>query len=467
LRTAAPRINTSLQFAAIALLAVCIGAAVGRDPRYSVLLLGLAAAGGAVAWAIVRPAPAFAVMLATLAFVPVYASPLVHNFTVELTAFGLWLIVVAEGLKRLGRPRTLRFTFVDGAVAVFVAALAVPVFASVRTPKDFATPLFLWLGPYLAARLTLGSTQRLFGFLRMIAVLAIFTVPFVLWEYLSGSNPFTRLSINPVEASVWAHPQTRFGQTRPSAAFGHPLALSMFLVSASLFCLALWLASRDERRRRWWLIAAAITFAAQALTLSRTGWIMAAAGVSLLAFIRFGSDAKLRLMAMLGAVAAVLVVAISALPAERSVVLSITGSGQTQLAAGAQYRKSLGADALRPGVLHLAGNRKSPFVQSVLTPFGFYQTQEESLDNSYIFLADGYGLVTLGAFLLLGLSVAVLFLRLRTATTLAALPAVVLANLVALYFVAFITQQQVFFWLLVGACGALAQLFPRRTVSGP
>ena len=225
----------------------------------------------------------------------------------QLTALGLWLIVVAEGLRRLGRPRTLRFTFVDGAVAVFVAALAVPVFASVRTPKDFATPIFLWLGPYLAARVMLNSTQRLFGFLRLIAVLAMFTVPFVLWEYVSGSNPFTRFAFNPVEASVWAHPQTRFGQTRPAAAFGHPLALSMFLVSASLFCLALWLASRDERRRRWWLTAAAVTFAAQALTLSRTGWIMAAVGVSLLAFIRFGSGAKLRLMGVLGAVALVLV----------------------------------------------------------------------------------------------------------------------------------------------------------------
>ena len=467
MRTAAPRINTSLQFAAIALLAVCIGAAVGRDPRFSVLLLGLAVIGGGVALAVVRPAPAFAIALATLAFVPVYASPLVHNFTVQLAALGLWLVVVAEGLRRLGRPRTLRFTFVDGAVALFVAALAVPVFASVRTPKDFATPIFLWLGPYLAARMMLSSAQRLFGFLRLISVLAICTVPFVLWEYVSGSNPFTRFAFNPVEASVWAHPQARFGQTRPAAAFGHPLALSMFLVSASLFCLALWLASSDDRRRRWWLTAAAVTFAAQALTLSRTGWIMAAVGVSLLAFIRFGSGAKLRLMGVLGAVALVLVVALSALPSERSVVLSITGSGQSELAVNAQYRKSLGTDALRSGVLHLVGNRESPFVQSVLTPYGYYQTQEQSLDNNYIFLADGYGLVTLAAFLVVGLSVAALFFRLRRTTTLAVLPVVVLANLVALYFVAFITQQQVFFWVLVGACGALAQLFPRRTAPGP
>jgi hypothetical protein len=116
--------------------------------------------------------------------------------------------------------------------------------------------------------------------------------------------------------------------------------------------------------------------------------------------------------------------------------------------------------ALQPGVLKLAGNHETAFVQSVRTPSDTYRTEPASVDNNYIYLADFWGLITLAAFLLVSLVVAALFLKLRS-TVLAVLPAVVLANLVALYFVAFLTQQQVFFWLLVGACGSVAQLHRR------
>jgi hypothetical protein len=185
---------------------------------------------------------------------------------------------------------------------------------------------------------------------------------------------------------------------------------------------------------------------------------MATAGVALLCLVYFGPGAKLRLANMLGAGAIVLIAVLAVLPTERTVVSSILGSGPAELPGNVAYRKNLGREALRPGVLKLTGNRDSSFVQSVRTPFG-YRTEGASVDNNYIYLADKWGLTGLAAFLLLSLALAFLFLKLRT-TVLAVLPAVVLANLVALYFVSFITQQQVFFWLLVGACGAAAALRP-------
>ena len=238
----------------------------------------------------------------------------------------------------------------------------------------------------------------------------------------------------------------------------------MFLVSASLFCLALWLASRDERRRRFWLTAAAVTFAAQALTLSRTGWIMAAVGVcywrssALVGRQTAPFGGAWRGRAGLG----------SASPACRRNVASSSDHGlRTERARGQRLVQEVAGDGCASPWSPPSGGQSQESVRPVLASLWLLPDPGTVLDNNYIFLADGYGLVTLAAFLVVGLSVVALFFRLRRATTLAVLPAVVLANLVALYFVAFITQQQVFFWVLVGACGALAQLFPRRSASGP
>lgn len=453
----------ALQLIGLAVLSVAAGAAAALDPKPALLLLGAAAACGFVLCAITWPVPVFALITATLAFVPVYAAPRVGSFDLNPTVLGFWLIVVAESLRRISQVRTLRFTALDAAVLVFFGTLYLSVLTSVHTVHDNMEPVFLWLGPYLAARLVLSDVQRLFRFLKLIAMIALITVPVLVGEYLSGSNFFTSLSINPSQAAIWAVPQSRLGATRVAGAFGHPLALAMFLVSACLICIALWLVSRRGGTRWWWLLAAGAIFGAQILTLSRTAWVMAITGVALLALVYFGPGAKLRLVAMLGAATIVLFAALALLPAERTTFSSILGSGPGELPVNADYRKNLATEALQPGVLKLTGNRESPFVQSVLTPSGTYQTQSASLDNNYIYLADKWGLITLAAFLSLSLVIAFLFLKLRN-TVLAVLPAVVLANLVALYFVAFITQQQVFFWLLVGACGAMAQL-PMRNIA--
>jgi hypothetical protein len=449
-----------MQLAGLGAFGTAAGAVAALDPKPALMVVAATAVCAFVLCAIRWPLPAFALTTATLAFVPVYAAPRIGDFDLNPTALGFWLIVIAECLRRRERGRTLRLTVLDAAVLIFAGSLFVSVLASVHTIHDDTTPVFLWLGPYLAARLVLSSAERLFQFLKLIAVLGVFTAPIVALEYLSGSNFFTSLSINPVQAASWAVPQIRLGTLRVAGAFGHPLALAMFLVSASLICIALWLSSRDRVTRWAWLLAAGVTFGAQILTLSRTGWVMAAVGVVLLAIIYYGPRAKLRLGMVLGAAAVCLVAALAVLPTERTTFLATFGSGPAELPANITERKDLASVALQPGVLKLAGNHETAFVQSVRTPSDTYRTEPASVDNNYIYLADFWGLITLAAFLLVSLVVAALFLKLRS-TVLAVLPAVVLANLVALYFVAFLTQQQVFFWLLVGACGSVAQLHRR------
>ncbi len=462
--TAAGAIRRTIALACLAALAVGLGLALDTNPRAVAALLIASALLVFVLYGVGKPTVVFAVATATLAFVPVYASPLLHNFTPNISALLLWLTALAEVLRQGGWPRALRANPIDIAVGLFFATMLIPVFASVRSVNDIGTPLFLWVGPYLAARLVLSSEERVYSLLKLLAVVATVSIPLILWEAASGSNPFTHLDINSQE-SIWAHPQVRLGATRVAGAFGHPLALSMFLVTASLICVALWLRASTPSERKRWLVAGVAIFGAQLLTLSRTGWIMAAAGIALFAIIHFGRDSRRRLAGALAITGAVLVAALAVLPAERAVVTSISESGSGQLSENATYRTSLASQALRPGVLKLAGNRQSPFVEQTLTRFGYYQAQSASIDNNYIYLANQYGLIVLAAFVAVVATVARLFVK-QVHSPLAVLPALVLANLVALYFLSFITQQQILFWLLVGACGAFAQIASRTTPGG-
>jgi hypothetical protein len=432
-------------------VSIAVGLASGSNPIAAVALFaGLAF----VAWAAARPLLFFAAVLATLPFLPVYASPLVGNASVNLSALGFWLVAVRTGVFR--RHSESRLTSIDAAVLGFFAIMTLPVAVGVRSFDDYLYACFLWAGPYLAGRLVLTHIRLLVRFVKLIAGAALLTLPFVLYEYLSGSNLFLALNFNPKEAELWTQPVTRLGENRVAGAMGHPLALSMFLASASLICFALWLGSQRPSRAAW-LVAALVIFAGQSLTLSRTGWIMFAVGVALLAVIYFGPQARLRLSVALGVTLLIASAALSMMPAERSVVTSIFGSGPGELPRNADYRRDLALRALEPGVLAMFGERESAFRTTVQTPSG-PRSSPASLDNNYVYLADRWGLVTLAGFLLIAMAVVLLYLKHRRRAVVTVLPAVVLANLAAFYFVAFITQQQVLFWVLLGACGALSRL---------
>jgi hypothetical protein len=82
-----------------------------------------------------------------------------------------------------------------------------------------------------------------------------------------------------------------------------------------------------------------------------------------------------------------------------------------------------------------------------------------SIDNEYILLADQWGLIPTAALVLVLLTLlpVIAHARSRGSGPMVALPIVALASFGALIFVAFITQQQLMIWLLVGASGAVAE----------
>jgi hypothetical protein len=81
-------------------------------------------------------------------------------------------------------------------------------------------------------------------------------------------------------------------------------------------------------------------------------------------------------------------------------------------------------------------------------------------DNAYILLADTWGLVP--TFALFGLAISMLVVLLASyglpGELIGILPIVAFTCMVAIFFVAFITQQQVMIWFLIGAGGAAAEL---------
>lgn len=437
--------------------AAVAGALIGLRPSTAAVAIALFVAAALVALAVQRPAAAFVGVTATLALIPVYAAPLVGNFTVNLTAAGLWLVIAAVTVTQLRHGVGLRPTPIDWAVLLFFALLLVPVLASTQTPSSYVALWLLWLGPYLAARLVLVNPARVELFVRGLAVAALVTVPFALFERVSGTNLFFMVASNYKEADRWAHGSTRLGAERVAAAFGHPIAYSMFLAAVTLLCLAAGVQTRTPRRR-WWLLAAAVLFAVQALTLSRTGWTMLAAGLFLVALVQLGAGAKRRLALILATAVGLGAVAFAFAPVERQVVSAVaTGGGPESLTRTRAHRQWLLSHATRPGVLELTGQPESHFNRSVLTPTG-YRTERASVDNAYLSLANKQGLVVLVGFLLVVLSVMWTFLGTFRRSPLAVICAVTLVIFVGLWFVALITQQQIFVWLMIGASAAVGQL---------
>ena len=118
---------------------------------------------------------------------------------------------------------------------------------------------------------------------------------------------------------------------------------------------------------------------------------------------------------------------------------------ETRVDNSSRYRQALLSRALEPGVLNLWGNQ-----QNEVTP---YVSGSTATDNAYIILADTWGLIPTAALFFLALALLAIIARAygRDATGLVAFPIAGLASLVALFVVAFITQQQVVIWMVLGA----------------
>jgi hypothetical protein len=225
----------------------------------------------------------------------------------------------------------------------------------------------------------------------------------------------------------------------------------MVLASSALFSVAMGVSSRERKHRRIWYAVAALSLGTQALALSRTGWLMIAIGVIVLAMATVQGSTRRRLVVLLVIATSVVLLTALLIPKEVQVLPGVGGASEYTFTTSGQYREALLARALEPGVLHLWGNSVN-----MVTPF---VTLDTATDNAYIILADRWGLIPTAALILIALTLLLAVIRTYSykAEALTILPIVAFTGLVALFFVAFITQQQVMIWLLVGAAGAAVE----------
>jgi hypothetical protein len=436
------------------LLGGFLGVALVAKPALVLALVALVLALIGIGVAFVRPDIAFGGLVVLMALLPTYASPSIGPILFIPAAAASWVLggalmwrnMVTEGV--LFRPN-----YVDYAVGAFVGLMAVSVsFSAQVAPSDLVHFMFMWAGPYLGVRLLLSKVESPVKVVAIsFAVMTMVLAPIAIAESLGGSNPFFNLNFNSGEFELWANQIDRFGSIRAVTSFGHPIAFSMFLAASALLSIAMGISSVGAKARYAWYAVAVVAIGTMALALSRTGWVMLAVGVVMLALVTIRGTIRTRLIILLAIVIGVVLVTSVVMPEELQVLPGFGGKQEANYQTSGLYREKLLEKALEPGVLGLWGN---PTDQ--VTPNVQYGT---ATDNAYIILADTWGLIP--TFALFGVALSLLVVVGASyglpGEPIAILPIVAFTSMVAIFFVAFITQQQVMIWLLIGAAGAAAE----------
>ena len=451
-----PRLDFSPAAAAAlaGVLGVILGATLVSKPILVGAAVALVIAALGVYIALKYPEVAFGGLVLVLALIPTYAAPKAGSFLLIPAAAGSWLVVIALSWRNLVvKGFIARFTLVDGASLAFLLLMALSLEFSARTSfSDYKNLLFIWAGPYLATRLLLADTKHPVKVVAVsFGIATAILAPIAVAETLGASNPFFNLNFNSTEFHVWASQIARFGQTRAVTSWGHPIAFSMFLAASALLSIAMGISTRSRNKRLGWYALAVVAIGVQALALSRTGWVMIGVGVFALAVVSVRGPIRKRLFTLFAIGFAVVLVVSVVMPHELSVLPGVGHQTESNFATSGLYREKLLQRALEPGVLGPWGNATNQ-----VTPFVDFGT---ATDNAYIILGDLWGLIPVFALFAIGGSLIVTTLRSygQTEEPLAILPITAFTCLVAIFFVAFITQAQLMIWMLIGAAGAAAE----------
>lgn len=436
-----------------------IGAIVVSQLKILAVLAGGIVAAMIVSAALAQPARAFVALAMFIALIPTYAAPAVGSLLFIPGAALSWVVAaVLMWRNAIERGRPFHPSGIDILAGIFFAVMYISLSFSAQVKfQEFLNDAFAWLGPYLAARLLLAEVKRpAFTVAVAFAAATVIVAPVAVLETVGVKNLFSNFQFNKVEAATFGHEQLRLGTVRAQASFGHPIALSMWASVSALLSLAMAIYARTPKERRIWIALAAVGVGVQALTFSRTGWLIIVLGIFLLGLTTAVRAARKRLTWVI-AVAGIAIFALmfsGNAPSALQIIPSSGGSSEEAEAfrGSGSYREKLLDRALEPGVLGLWGNPYNKVTRAV-------SSTNDATDNAYIILADSSGLIPTFALFAVaaGLLVAIALARRRDAGPLAALPIAALTSLAALFFVAFITQQQVMIWVLIGAASAASE----------
>lgn len=437
-------------------LAVEVFLALALATRPSMVIAAVLAL-GALGVAVFRVELLFIPVLATLPLFPVYAAPSFGSVSLEATTCGLWLIAVGIIAHSALMGGKLRVTAIDYAFLGFLALLFATVVMGLHHIADFVTTAFTAVGPYLGMRLYMARNPDAHWLSGVFVGLALITAPFVLYEVATGSNPFFSLSVNASEGQLWATSQDRGGSLRAEAAFGHSIALAMFLATGFLFALTRTLLAEPGTRRWVWAGASLLLLPMIALTGSRTGWVLVVVGIVLLTIAAPLQLTRTRLAALVLTGIVALTALTVLVPSDVPSPAKLIGSSSGEVGSSSRYRQQLLDYALNGANFKAFGGDTNLAASAI-------GSSNTSIDNEYLLIASEWGLIPLAGFALIIATLVAALVRLRRQGSAWALPAITLANFAGLFFVAMITQQEIYIWALVGACAGLtaAQRAPGR-----
>jgi hypothetical protein len=392
-----------------------------------------------------------AILLLTL--VPNYGLP---GFPPRLVAPGLVVIWVLVVVSLVNRAPT-GMTPIDWCVTAIFGGMVLSAIIGAETTKTLFTSSWMWVGPYLAGRFAgrMGWSRTA---LLLIVLAGVVALPFALLELTSG-NVFIKAFPNASGLGVGVV-EYRFGHVRSQGAFGQPIPYAMFLSTVALAAVGVWLSRPRGRSSAWLLLVAGACVAVMTTALARTGWIVLGVAAMVVVVFAFRALDAPRHRVVLIAGVVIALVGLSLGPTRN---LLFGGGEAATLQSSNDYRKGLLDAALTPGTIKPAGEAPPPV-----------GAQSPSIDNGYLLMALRWGFLPLFGMLLLLPAALAQAWESRGDLLSTTLYAIVVANLVALFGVALMTQSQIFIFLLLGLAAGhgvyyrhTATMRAHRVVGGP
>ncbi|CAN5328256.1 hypothetical protein BH11ACT3_BH11ACT3_17330 [soil metagenome] len=381
------------------------------------------------------PRLAFVIWAVVLFFVPVWIGATAGFFWAAITVVTLVVIVASLGRVRWGAPDIVMLLFAAVCVLMFVLKQA--------STSATVIALLEWVVPYIWGRIVLSRVTADFMY-RVVAALAAAVAVLALIEFATGRNAFVDLPALGPSYTVWSPLQYRGGLLRAEGAFGHSIALGSSLAIAAAFLLA------SSLRTVVKLCALALIIAAIVVTFSR----IALVGVVITVALSVVVGARLTRVARIAIVVVAAAAAVFLVPFISGVFLDAAN----EASGSAAYRGDL--FQLVP---QLAWFGSSADFSVITTDGSYLGAFADSVDNALLLVALRFGIFPV---LLIILLLAMAIVSVLTPGRANVGSIAIVAQIPAMFSVAFITQYGMFVWFVGGLAVSLWYVDGRRRRDG-
>lgn len=414
------------------------------------MTLGIAAVAAAMCAVAATRAPAVAlgVGVALVAVVPIYWSPDLPG--TQIGVYPVSIVAAVLSLTALRAETRVKLGLLDRLVAMFLVFRVVSLLLNAPNPTGPLLDTVLTIAaPYVVVRVLGQRPDAARGAAVGVVVAGVIAAAVAIRETSGVANPYFERFTSGHQHAFHARADTRFGQLRPEASFGHALALGMFLVFAAVLALALAWTARRLLARSAAVASALLILWALVQTLVRGPLLMLVFAILVLlaSEVRRG-----RWMPILTVVA--VAIALASIGAFGTVAALREASFQDQsVRESGEYRLEIWEVVKDPGNFSWFGrevvDEERGLTQAIGESVGL-----KSFDNAYALLYIGFGAAAVLVFTFIGLTVARSALRRDLSLIDRAWVAVVFAAFVNVMTVDLLTQFAHIFWMAIGLIAA-------------